>query len=29
VALASIKMENPGPFRGRLEDVLSRMSESS
>jgi len=29
VALASFKMENPGPFRGRLEDVLSRMSESS
>ncbi len=29
VALASIKMESPGPFRGLLEDVLSRMSESS
>lgn len=29
VALASIKMESPGPFRGRLEDVLARMSESS
>jgi len=29
VALASIKMESPGPFQGRLEDVLSRMSESS
>lgn len=29
VALASIKMETPGPFRGRLEDVLSRMKESS
>jgi sugar/nucleoside kinase (ribokinase family) len=27
VALASIKMETPGPFRGRLEDVLERMSE--
>jgi hypothetical protein len=23
--LASIKMETPGPFRGSLEDVLSRM----
>jgi sugar/nucleoside kinase (ribokinase family) len=29
VALASVKMESPGPFRGRLEDVLSRMGESS
>ena len=29
VALASIKMETPGPFRGCLEDVLARMSESS
>jgi sugar/nucleoside kinase (ribokinase family) len=28
VALASIKMETPGPFQGRLEDVLARMSES-
>jgi len=28
VALASIKMETPGPFRGTLEDVLARMSES-
>jgi sugar/nucleoside kinase (ribokinase family) len=28
VALASIKMETPGPFRGRLEDVLTRMNES-
>jgi hypothetical protein len=27
VALASIKMETPGPFRGTLEDVLARMSE--
>jgi sugar/nucleoside kinase (ribokinase family) len=27
VALASIKMETPGPFRGRLEDVLDRMGE--
>jgi sugar/nucleoside kinase (ribokinase family) len=26
-ALASIKMETPGPFRGTLEDVLARMSE--
>jgi hypothetical protein len=26
VALASIKMESPGPFRGLLEDVLARMS---
>ena len=25
VALASIKMEAPGPFRGSLEDVLARM----
>jgi len=25
-ALASIKMETPGPFRGSLEDVLVRMS---
>ena len=25
VALASIKMETPGPFRGTLEDVLARM----
>jgi len=24
-ALASIKMETPGPFRGTLEDVLGRM----
>ncbi|MGE5841696.1 MAG: carbohydrate kinase family protein [Deltaproteobacteria bacterium] len=29
VALASVKMESPGPFRGRLEDVLFRMGESS
>jgi sugar/nucleoside kinase (ribokinase family) len=28
VALASIKMETPGPFRGTLQDVLARMSES-
>jgi sugar/nucleoside kinase (ribokinase family) len=28
VALASIKMESPGPFRGRLEDVLARMTGS-
>jgi sugar/nucleoside kinase (ribokinase family) len=28
VALASIKMETPGPFRGSLQDVLTRMSES-
>ena len=28
VALASIKMETPGPFRGALEDVLARMNES-
>jgi len=27
-ALASIKMESPGPFQGSLEDVLARMSES-
>jgi sugar/nucleoside kinase (ribokinase family) len=27
VALASIKMETPGPFQGGLKDVLSRMSE--
>jgi sugar/nucleoside kinase (ribokinase family) len=27
-ALASIKMESPGPFRGTLEDVLARMSAS-
>ncbi|MCX5812714.1 MAG: PfkB family carbohydrate kinase [Proteobacteria bacterium] len=26
VALASIKMETPGPFRGSLDDVLARMS---
>lgn len=26
-ALASIKMETPGPFRGSLDDVLSRMNE--
>jgi sugar/nucleoside kinase (ribokinase family) len=25
-ALASIKMETPGPFRGSLEDVLARMN---
>ena len=29
VALASIKMERLGPFRGSLEDVLARMSEPS
>lgn len=29
VAVASIKMDTPGPFRGRLDDVLSRMKESS
>ncbi|MBN2035068.1 MAG: hypothetical protein JW836_17525 [Deltaproteobacteria bacterium] len=29
VALASIKMESPGPFRGSLQDVLARMSEST
>lgn len=28
VALASIKMETPGPFRGSLQDVMNRMSES-
>jgi len=28
VALASIKMETPGPFRGSLEEVLARMRES-
>lgn len=28
VALASIKMETPGPFRGSLEDVIARMKES-
>jgi len=28
VALASIKMETPGPFRGSLEEVLARMNES-
>ena len=28
VALASIKMETPGPFRGSLKDVLARMSGS-
>jgi sugar/nucleoside kinase (ribokinase family) len=28
VALASIKMETPGPFRRSLEDVLARMNES-
>jgi len=28
VALASIKMETPGPFRGSLEDILARMNES-
>jgi sugar/nucleoside kinase (ribokinase family) len=27
-ALASIKMETPGPFRGSLEDVIARMKES-
>lgn len=27
-ALASIKMETPGPFRGSLEDVFTRMDES-
>jgi sugar/nucleoside kinase (ribokinase family) len=26
-ALVSIKMENPGPFKGTLEDVLSRLKE--
>jgi len=29
VALASIKMETPGPFQGSLQDVLARMSGSS
>jgi sugar/nucleoside kinase (ribokinase family) len=28
VALASVKMESPGPFRGSIEDVIARMSES-
>jgi sugar/nucleoside kinase (ribokinase family) len=28
-ALASIKMETPGPFRGTLEDVLKRMAFAS
>ncbi|MBN1106454.1 MAG: hypothetical protein JXL84_23830 [Deltaproteobacteria bacterium] len=28
-ALASIKMETPGPFRGSLDHVLARMSEAS
>ena len=28
VALASIKMETPGPFRGSLEEVLARMNGS-
>lgn len=28
VALASIKMETPGPFQGTTEDVLARMKES-
>jgi len=27
-SLASIKMENPGPFRGTLKDVINRMSSS-
>jgi len=27
-ALASIKMEMPGPFRGTLQDVLARMKEN-
>jgi sugar/nucleoside kinase (ribokinase family) len=27
-ALASIKMETPGPFRGSLEDVIARMQKS-
>jgi hypothetical protein len=26
VALASIKMESPGPFRGTLSDVLAVMA---
>jgi sugar/nucleoside kinase (ribokinase family) len=29
VALASIKMETPGPFTGTLEDVLDRMKTSA
>ncbi len=29
VALASIKMETPGPFRGSLEDVLAAMARTS
>lgn len=29
VALASIKMETPGPFQGSLQDVLSRMSRAA
>jgi len=29
VALASIKMETPGPFRGALDDVLALMERSS
>jgi sugar/nucleoside kinase (ribokinase family) len=29
VALASIKMETPGPFRGLLEDLIKGMGESS
>ncbi|HBA53965.1 carbohydrate kinase family protein [Syntrophorhabdus aromaticivorans] len=28
-ALASIKMETPGPFKGTLEDVLKRMASAS
>lgn len=28
-ALASLKMENPGPFAGSLEDVLRRMREGA
>jgi sugar/nucleoside kinase (ribokinase family) len=28
-ALASVKMETPGPFRGTLEQVLERMNSSS
>jgi sugar/nucleoside kinase (ribokinase family) len=27
-SLASIKMENPGPFRGTLKDVIDRMNSS-
>jgi sugar/nucleoside kinase (ribokinase family) len=27
VALASIKMESPGPFRGSIEDIFARMSD--